>query len=68
MGLFMGCQTLGSMICPYVINPIAELITGASTARGNYQVAVVWGLLATVVALVWGIKNRKHYQDAAKAA
>ncbi|MDR2655400.1 MAG: MFS transporter [Oscillospiraceae bacterium] len=68
MGLFMGSQTLGSMICPYVINPIAELITGASTARGNYQVAVVWGVLTTVIAIIWGIKNGKHYQEASKAA
>lgn len=68
MGLFMGCQTLGSMICPYVINPIAELVTGISSARGNYQVAVVLGLALMVYAFLWGLKNRKYYEAAPSAA
>lgn len=68
MGLFMGCQTLGSMICPYIINPIAEAVTGASTARGNYQVAVVGGLITMLLAIVWSVKNRRHYADSFEAA
>lgn len=63
MGLFMGCQALGSMVCPYVINPIAELVIGSSTARGNYQIAVVWGLVVVVFAIFWGIKNRNYYLE-----
>jgi MFS family permease len=63
MGLFMGCQSLGSMICPYVINPIADKITGVSSALGNYQVTTVFGVIVIVYALVWGVKHRKYYQE-----
>ena len=62
MGVFMGCQSLGSMFCPYIVNPIAEAVTGAPSALGNFQVAAVYGVGLVIFAFIWGARNRKYYQ------
>ena len=68
MGLFMGCQSLGSMVCPFVINPIADFVTGVSSALGNYQVTAVFGLVVVVYAFVWGAKHRRNYHTLPETA
>ena len=62
MALFMAFQSGGSMICPYIVNPITILTHGEASALGNYQVAAVIGVIIIIYAFVWGAKNRKAYQ------
>jgi predicted MFS family arabinose efflux permease len=63
MGVIMAAQALGSMLTPYLINPIAQLVTGVSTGVTNYQVSVVWCVVVVIYAMVWGIANKRHYKS-----
>jgi MFS family permease len=66
IGFFMALQSLGSMLTPYLINPIADSIYGKSSALGNYKVAIVWGCIVIVIGIFWAIGHRKYYKTDAQ--
>jgi MFS family permease len=61
MGVFMAAQSLGSMVTPYLVNPIAIATMGESTAENNYQVSVVWCAATIIYAFAWCFFNKKYY-------
>jgi hypothetical protein len=64
VGFYLALQSLGSMLTPYLVNPIAEAFNnGVSSASGNYLVAVIWGLVALVASLIWAFTHSKNYID-----
>jgi MFS family permease len=62
MGIYMAAQSLGSMLTPYLVNPISVMFTGVESAQANYIVAVVWCVITAVFALFWGLSARKYYK------
>jgi MFS family permease len=63
IGIVMAFQSLGSMLTPYLINPITRAVYGQDSAAGNYFVAIVWGCVVIVIGIVWAITHKKLYTE-----
>ena len=63
VGVYLGMNTFGSMIAPYAVNSLAGTVVGSVTPGNALLVGSVWIACTSVLALVWGVRNRKSFED-----
>jgi MFS family permease len=63
IGIVMAFQSLGSMLTPYLINPITRAVYGHDSASGNYFIAMIWGCVVIVIGIVWAASHKKLYTE-----